>query len=147
MMLCRERASVEEGRVEGRMVDEGYERGRYGTRHGRREGKRGGRKRAEDILREEGSKIGSKGGSETSTEVVYSQTNHSQTTLALGTLGGREGGREGEMTVIHNGRNFTLFVHRMYTCNKADDNSDTATSLSFPPQYLNYNHVTYCVIT
>ena len=48
MMLCRERASVKEGRVEGSRVDEGNERGRDGTRHGRREGKRGGRKRAEE---------------------------------------------------------------------------------------------------
>ena len=31
--------------------------------------------------------------------------------------------------------------------NKADDNSDTADSLSFLPQYLNINHVTYYVIT
>ena len=38
MMLCKERASVEEGRVEGRRVDEGNERGRDGTRRGRREG-------------------------------------------------------------------------------------------------------------
>ena len=36
MMLGRQRASVEEGRV-GR-VDEGNERGRDVTRHGRREG-------------------------------------------------------------------------------------------------------------
>ena len=41
-MLCRERASVEEERVEGGRVDEGNERGRDGTGHGRREGKRGG---------------------------------------------------------------------------------------------------------
>ena len=52
MMLCRERASVEEERVEGGRVDEGNERGRDGTGHGRREGKRGGRKRAEDGLSE-----------------------------------------------------------------------------------------------
>ena len=38
MMLGRERASVEEGRVGGGRVDEGNERGRNGTRHGRREG-------------------------------------------------------------------------------------------------------------
>ena len=38
MMLGRQRASVEEGRVEGGRVDEGNERGREGTRHGRREG-------------------------------------------------------------------------------------------------------------
>ena len=40
MMPCRERASVEEGKVGGRRVDEGNERGRDETRHGRREGKR-----------------------------------------------------------------------------------------------------------
>ena len=37
-MLDRQRASVEEWRVEGGMVDEVDERGRDGTRHGRREG-------------------------------------------------------------------------------------------------------------
>ena len=36
MMLGRQSASVEEGRVG--VVDEGNERGRDGTRHGRREG-------------------------------------------------------------------------------------------------------------
>ena len=40
---------------------------------------RGGRKRAEEGLSEEGREHGSKGGRETSREVVYSQTNHSQT--------------------------------------------------------------------
>ena len=42
-----------------------------------------------------------------------------------------------------------ICAHNVYihTCNKADDNSDTANSLSFPPQYLNNNHVTYYVIT
>ena len=40
MMPCRERASVEEGKVGGRRVGEGNERGRDETRHGRREGKR-----------------------------------------------------------------------------------------------------------
>ena len=54
MMLCRERASVEEGRVAGGRVGEGNERGRDGTRHGRHEGKRGGRKRSEEGLSEEG---------------------------------------------------------------------------------------------
>ena len=49
MMLCRERASVEEERV-----DEGNEQGRDATEHGRQEGKMGGRKRAEDGLSEEG---------------------------------------------------------------------------------------------
>ena len=39
MMLCRERASVVEERVEGGRVDEGNERGRDGTRHGWHEGK------------------------------------------------------------------------------------------------------------
>ena len=34
MMLGRQRASVEEGRVEGGRVHEGNERGRDGTRHG-----------------------------------------------------------------------------------------------------------------
>ena len=38
MVLGRQRASVEEGRVEGWRVDEGNERRRDGTRHGRREG-------------------------------------------------------------------------------------------------------------
>ena len=40
-----------------------------------------------------------------------------------------------------------MCAHNVYihTCNKADDNSDTANSLSFPPQYLNNNHVTFCV--
>ena len=87
MMLGRERASVEEGRVNGGWVDEGNERGRDGMRHGQREGKMGGRKRAEEGLseggREQGRK-GCKGGKETSSEVsrgghwpVYSIfTNH-----------------------------------------------------------------------
>ena len=35
MMLCMERASVEEERVEGGRVDEGNERGRDGTGYGR----------------------------------------------------------------------------------------------------------------
>ena len=61
MMICRERASVEEGRVEGGRVDEGNERGRDGTRHGRRDGKRGGRKRVEEGLREEVREHGSTG--------------------------------------------------------------------------------------
>ena len=60
-MLCRERASVEEERVEGGRVDEGNERGRDGTGHGRREGKMGGRKRAEDGLSEEGREYGREG--------------------------------------------------------------------------------------
>ena len=85
MMLCRERASVEEERVEGGRIDEGNERGRDGTGHGRHEGKMGVRKREEDGLSEEGREHGSKGGRETSREVVYSQTNHSQT-LALENL-------------------------------------------------------------
>ena len=38
MMLGRQRAPVEEGRVEGGRVDEGNERGRDGTMHGRRYG-------------------------------------------------------------------------------------------------------------
>ena len=38
MMLGRQRASVEEGSVEGGRVDEGNERGRDGTRHGQWEG-------------------------------------------------------------------------------------------------------------
>ena len=38
MMLGRQRASVEEGRLEGGRVDEGNERVRDGTRHGQREG-------------------------------------------------------------------------------------------------------------
>ena len=61
MMLCKERASVEEERVWGGRIDEGNERGRDGTGHGRREGKRGGRKRAEDGLSEKGREHGSKG--------------------------------------------------------------------------------------
>ena len=52
--------------------EEGTERGMDGA-------KERGRKRAEDRLREEGRENGSKGGRETSREVVYSQTNHSQT--------------------------------------------------------------------
>ena len=49
MMIGRERASVEEGRVEGGMVAEGNEGGRDGPRHGRREGKReGGSERRRD---------------------------------------------------------------------------------------------------
>ena len=81
MMLCRERASLEEERVDGGRIDEGNERGRDGTGHGRREGNRGERKRAGDGLSEEGREHGSKGERETSREVVYSQTNHSQTGL------------------------------------------------------------------
>ena len=38
MMLGRQRSSVEEGRFEVGMVDEGNERGRDGPKHGRREG-------------------------------------------------------------------------------------------------------------
>ena len=38
MTLGRQRASVEEGSVEGVMVDEGNERGSDGRRHGQREG-------------------------------------------------------------------------------------------------------------
>ena len=62
MMLGRERASVEEGRVtnEGGWIDGGNERGRDGTRHVQREGKRGGRKRAEEGLSEEGREQGGK---------------------------------------------------------------------------------------
>ena len=37
MMLDRQRASVDEGRVEGGRVDEGNARGRDGTRYGQRE--------------------------------------------------------------------------------------------------------------
>ena len=49
MMLSRERASVEEGRVEGGRVDEGNERGRDRTKHGRREGRwKGGSERRRD---------------------------------------------------------------------------------------------------
>ena len=77
---------MEEERVEGGRIDEGNERGRDGTGHGRREGKRGGRRRAEDGLSEEGREHGSKGERETSQEVVYSQTNHSQTGHGLETL-------------------------------------------------------------
>ena len=53
-MQCRERASVEEERVEGGRIDEGKERGSDGTGHGRREGKGGRNQRAEDGLSEEG---------------------------------------------------------------------------------------------
>ena len=49
------------------------ERGMDGARE-----RGGGRKRAEDGLSEEGREHGSKGERETSREVVYSQTNHSQ---------------------------------------------------------------------
>ena len=49
MMLCRERASVEEERVEGGRVDEGNERGRDGTGYGRpRERGEGGSERSMD---------------------------------------------------------------------------------------------------
>ena len=68
MMLCRERASVEEERVERRRIDEGNERGRDGTGHGRCEGRR---KRAEDGLSEEGRGHWSKGERGISREVVY----------------------------------------------------------------------------
>ena len=61
MMIGRERASVEDGRVEGGRVAEWNERGRDGPRHGRREGKRGGRKRAEEGLSEEGREQGREG--------------------------------------------------------------------------------------
>ena len=55
--------------------EEGTERGMDGAR----ERGRGWRKRADDGLSEEGREHGSKGERETSREVVYSQTNHSQT--------------------------------------------------------------------
>ena len=49
MMLCRERASVEEERVEGGRVDEGNERGRDVTGYGRpRERGEGGSERRMD---------------------------------------------------------------------------------------------------
>ena len=69
-----------------------------------------------------------------------------------GREGGKEGGREGGRDECFTyRRNITLFVHIIYTyihtCNKADDNSDTGNAFSFPPQYLNNNHVTYYVIT
>ena len=49
MMLCRERASVEEVRVEGGRVDEGNERGRDGTGYRRpRERGEGGSERRMD---------------------------------------------------------------------------------------------------
>ena len=49
MMLCRDRASVEEERVEGGRVDEGNERGRDGTGYGRpRERGEGGSERRMD---------------------------------------------------------------------------------------------------
>ena len=38
MMLGRQRASVEEVRLEGGRVDDGNDRGRDGTMHGQREG-------------------------------------------------------------------------------------------------------------
>ena len=65
-MIGRERASVEEGRVERGRVAEGNERGMDGPRLGRREEKRGGRKRAEEGLsekeREQGREGNFKGG-------------------------------------------------------------------------------------
>ena len=87
MMLGRERASVEEGRVEGGWVDEGNKGGRGETRRGQCEEKRGGRKLADEGLSEKGrehGRKGSNGGQETSREVsrgrhwpVYSIfTNH-----------------------------------------------------------------------
>ena len=49
MMLCRERASVEEERVEGGRIDEGNERGTDGTGYGRpRERGEGGSERRMD---------------------------------------------------------------------------------------------------
>ena len=52
MMLCRERASVEEERVEGGRVDEGNERGRDGTGYGRpRERGEGGSERRMELAR------------------------------------------------------------------------------------------------
>ena len=57
MMLGRQRASVEEGRVEGGRVDEGNERGRDGTRHGQREG---GSERRRDLARNGGEQKGGK---------------------------------------------------------------------------------------
>ena len=44
MMLGRQRASVDEERVDGGMVDEGNERVRDGTKYGRREGGSGRRR-------------------------------------------------------------------------------------------------------
>ena len=63
MMLCRERASVEEERVEGGKIDEGNVRGRDGTGHGRREGKMGGRKRGKEGAWEPGREGNFTGGS------------------------------------------------------------------------------------
>ena len=60
MMLGRQRASVEEGRVEGGRVDEGNERGREGTRHGRREG--GSERRGTERGREGAREVNFKGG-------------------------------------------------------------------------------------
>ena len=84
MMLGRERASVEEGRVEGGWVDEGTERGMERAR----ERWEGGSERRRDWARKGGSKgVGEEGGKKTSREVsrgghrpVYSIfTNHSTT--------------------------------------------------------------------
>ena len=85
MMLGREKASVEEGMVEGWWVDEGTERGMDSA-----DGKMGGTERAEEGLSEEGWEQGGKGikgRKKTSREVsrgghmpVYSIfTNHSTT--------------------------------------------------------------------
>ena len=52
-MLHRHEASVEEGRVEGGMVDDGNKQGRDGARHGRREG---GSERGRDCARKGWSK-------------------------------------------------------------------------------------------
>ena len=87
MMLGRERASVEEGMVEGGWVDEGNERGREGTRHGQRELKRGGRKRAEEGLNEDGreqGRNGSKEGKETSRALASVQYHKPSHNAALG---------------------------------------------------------------
>ena len=74
MMLGRQRASVEEWRVEGGMVDEVDERGRDGTRHGRQreESSGGGIERGR-----EGARVGNFKGCilmRELTSVQYSQT-------------------------------------------------------------------------
>ena len=68
--------------MEGARKDGGWEggsKGRVGGEGGSKGGSDDAMQRAEEGLSEEGREQWSKGGRETSREVVYSQTNHSQT--------------------------------------------------------------------
>ena len=86
MMLDRQRASVDEGRVEGGRVDEGNERGRDGTRRGRNreEASGGGIERGR-----EGARKGNIKGCITRRELASIQYIHKPShnaALAIGTL-------------------------------------------------------------